>query len=110
MRVYIAGPINGYPDGNREAFQWAAAELRGMGYDPVDPHDIGVLEHSGLCLGDPVPHSRHHYGCYMVPDIHALLDCEGYTLLAGWEASKGAKVEQQVAEVCGKRYIETTWR
>ena len=32
MRVYIAGPIKGKPDGNRAAFQAAAAHMARCGY------------------------------------------------------------------------------
>ena len=104
MRVYIAGPINGYPDHNRAAFLSAHARLESLGYDPVNPQDI-PNDHFGPCLGDEVNHSSHRYGCFMVPDLKALLDCGGYTLLDGWEMSRGATVEEAVARICGKTYI-----
>ena len=105
MKVYIAGPIRGYPDGNRAAFKRAAKKLLDIGHEPVNPHDLPVLEHDGPCLGAEVDHSEHRYGCFMVPDIHALLDCEGFTLLPGWHRSSGAIVEEQVARICGKMLI-----
>lgn len=106
MKVYIMGPINGFPDGNAPAFAAAADQLREMGHEPVNPHDIGPLEHEGPCLGSPtINPTAHRYGCYMVPDIHALLDCDGYTKLPGWSISKGATVENAVAIVCGKKLV-----
>lgn len=106
MKVYIAGPIAGYLNGNKEAFERAAKELIAMGYEPINPHDVGILEEPHVCRGEPATNG-HKYGCYMVPDLRALLDCEGYTLLRGWQESKGAKVEDLVAQICGLMYIST---
>ena len=106
MKVYIAGPINGYPDGNRESFAKVAQELRNIGHEPVNPHDIGPAEHApGAHSGAPVDHSDHGYGCFMAPDLRALLKCDAFTLLPGWVRSKGACVERDVANICGKAYI-----
>jgi hypothetical protein len=106
LKVYISGPIRGYPDGNKAAFRRAAEKLRGQGHQPVNPHDIAPLQHEGrACLGAEVPHSEHRYGCFMVTDIQALLDCDGYTLLDGWGQSVGALLEEHVARVCGKTYV-----
>lgn len=109
MKVYIAGPINGYPDGNRAMFEKVAGQLRDLGHEPVNPHDIGPLEHAeGAHVGDPVEHSEHGYGCFMIPDIGALLQCEGFTLLSEWTDSRGARVERDVAIICGKEFVRTT--
>jgi hypothetical protein len=105
VKVYIAGPINGYPDGNKEAFEDAAQALIDLGHEPVNPHIVGVLSDPHVCRGAPATNG-HKYGCYMIPDLKALLDCEGYTLLYGWEMSKGATVEEQVARICGLEYVE----
>lgn len=105
MRVYIAGPINGYPDLNRKAFKLAADRLLSQGHEPVNPHDIDP-ECNGTCKGEPTQNNNHGYGCYMIPDLKALLNCEGFTLLPGWEASKGAMIEYKVANICGLKYVE----
>jgi hypothetical protein len=105
-KVYIAGPIRGYQDGNRATFEFAGRLLLRHGFDPVNPHDIPVLPDPHECVGAPAGQdTAHSYGCYMVPDLHALLDCWGYTLLPGWQKSTGAKVEELVARVCGKALI-----
>lgn len=105
VRVYIAGPIAGYPNGNREAFRKASEQLSKMGYEPINPHDVGCLPSPHVCRGEPAT-DGHNYGCYMIPDLKALLDCESYTLLEGWELSKGATVEESVARICGLIYVE----
>jgi hypothetical protein len=106
VKVYIAGPINGYENLNKDAFQLAASKLIELGHEPVNPHDIGPLKHDGIpCAGAPA-NGGHSYGCYMIPDLKALLDCDGYTLLNGWERSKGAFVEDMVANICGLILLE----
>lgn len=105
MKVYISGPIRGYENGNRAAFAQAAEELRKMGHEPVNPHDVDK-DHCGPCLGDDAGEGNpHRYGCYMIPDLRALLDCSGYTLLPGWQRSRGAKVERDVAKICGLKFV-----
>lgn len=105
MRVYIAGPIAGYPNLNREAFTSAAEKLLSLGHIPVNPHDVAPTVHDdGECIGDPTA-GDHGYGCFMVPDLRALLGCRGYTLLKGWERSRGATVEEAVAKICGFTYV-----
>lgn len=105
MRIYIAGPINGYEDLNKQSFELAKLMLQEMGFEPVSPLDIGPLPSPHVCRGEPTSHSEHNYGCYMIPDLKALLDCDGYTLLPNWDRSKGAKVEYIVAQICGLQYI-----
>lgn len=105
MKVYIAGPINGYPNNNKEAFAVAAKKLFDLGHEAVNPHDVLPLADPHICRGE-LAQGGHKYGCYMIPDLKALLDCEGYTLLDGWEYSKGASVEEQVARICGFEYVD----
>lgn len=104
VKVYIAGPINGHEDLNKENFDKAKEYLNSIGFEPLSPLDIEPLASPHVCRGE-VAQGGHNYGCYMIPDLKALLDCEGYTLLAGWEKSKGAKVEHIVAQICGIQYI-----
>ncbi len=101
MRVYIAGPINGKPNGNQEAFQLRAEELEAQGHEPVNPWDIPP-DHNGPCTGDPVDHEpTHRYGCYMRKDLEALMTCDAISLLPGWVHSRGASVEYSVASILG---------
>lgn len=110
-RVYIAGPIARKPNGNREAFQMFAEALKARGLTPVNPHDISP-DHAGSCMGADIPvvfgdsADPHKYGCYMKPDLLALLTCEAALFLPGWATSTGAKVERDVASICGLTIIE----
>jgi len=85
VRVYIAGPMTGYYDNNFPAFSAEAARLRAMGYYVVNPAEVvadqGVPWH--LC---------------MRADIAALMTCTHIAMLPGWEKSRGATIERNLAD------------
>ena len=39
-RIYISGPMTGWPNLNREAFDAAEARLRGNGWFTINPHRL----------------------------------------------------------------------
>ena len=84
MRLYVAGPITGWPDKNRPAFEAAATELGALGYEVVTP-----FEHEGG--GDL------EWEHYVRLGLRLMLTCEGVALLPEWYTSTGAKLEQLVA-------------
>jgi hypothetical protein len=95
-RLYLAGPMTGYPRWNYDAFTEAAAQLREVGFDVVSPHELD------LAVGfDPdAPAEDFTQGMLyaaMRRDIQALLTVEGVALLPGWEASDGVQIETSVA-------------
>jgi hypothetical protein len=83
--VYIAGPITGKPDGNRQAFAKAEHDLTLMGYRAVNPHKLD--------------HSRAGGNWYlnMRVCIAAMMTCDAIVLLDGWEESGGAQMEIRLA-------------
>lgn len=88
-RVYISGAIAHHDIEERKAaFGHAARYLDLKGYEPVNPFDNGVPEDA---------HWREH----MRADIALLLGCDSIYMLQGWELSKGAKLELDVASSCG---------
>lgn len=102
MRIYIAGPITGYPDLNESAFRHEAERLRAVGHEPVIPHDIEAHEHEGDCpptYSKPMP--GHGSACFLRADIKTLLECDAVRMLPGWEHSVGARLEHSVAAHCG---------
>ena len=84
MRIYISGPMTGYPELNFPAFAEKAKELRSQGFDVCNP-----AEH------DEVPNQE--WSFYLRKDIRLLMDCQALHLLPGWEKSKGAKLEHYIA-------------
>ncbi|UCG32149.1 MAG: DUF4406 domain-containing protein [Phycisphaerales bacterium] len=84
-RLYLAGPMSGYPKHNFPLFNRVATRLRDMGYhvfNPAENKDGGKLR----------PRSF-----YMWLDIPALLESEAVVVLPGWEHSRGASLEVWLA-------------
>lgn len=82
--LYIAGPMTGYPDENRPAFHAAHAELQSVGFVCMNPALNGL----------PYTAPWHHQ---MRRDYSMLMACHGVALLSGWERSRGARREVQMA-------------
>lgn len=85
MKLYLAGPMTGLPELNFPAFHAAAARLRALGFEVVNPAEINPDPSSGwhTCMRRDIPH---------------LVTCDGIAMLTGWESSRGAKIERQLAE------------
>jgi hypothetical protein len=91
-KIYISGPISNMQNLNREAFEQEAERIRAMGDAPVNPHDISEgIEETTMT-------EQEKWRAYMVNDIRALLTCDAIHLLPGWENSRGAVIEEIVAE------------
>ncbi len=90
-RVYIAGPISGLPNGNRAAFDQAAARLMLAGYSVVNPHDINA------------PYPNPTWSEAMRRDIKVMVDCDVIVLLPGGGRSRGARRDRQSAVGLGLR-------
>jgi hypothetical protein len=88
MKLYLAGPMTGYPEFNKPAFAAESARLRELGFDIVNPAELNE-GNDGEWLN-----------CMRV-DIKALVDCDGAALLPGWEQSRGASIEQRLARDLG---------
>lgn len=88
-RIYISGPIAGYPGDNRTAFDTAAAALTGVGHLTINPFEVPVgVEHPT-------------WADYLRADLRALLFAEGVATLPGWQESRGASLEVHVAKALG---------
>ena len=90
-KVYIAGPMTGYPDFNRPAFRTAASILREMDLDVVCPADFQQ--------GDQWEELMKHA-------IPQMLSCDRVVLLGEWERSRGARLEAFIAREVGMK-VET---
>lgn len=85
MKVYVAGPMTGYPEFNYPAFFKAADALRAAGIEPINP-----------------ARSESREGCKTWLDFMrlSLLDiaaCDGIATLTGWQDSRGAALEVHIA-------------
>jgi hypothetical protein len=96
-RVYIAGPMRGYPQFNFPAFDAARDAWAARGWEVVSPADMDrTLD--GVQENNPTPDQIHSFAHYMRRDISALLTVDAIAFLPGWEASTGANVEKVVAQ------------
>ena len=83
-RWYISGPMTGLPELNYPAFHSMASRLRAAGFEVENPAEINASETDrAVC---------------MKRDIERLLTCDAVLLLPGWEASRGALLEVQIAK------------
>lgn len=91
-RVYVAGPMTGIEDFNYPAFNAVADQLRALGYEVENPADHGIVE--GATWVD-----------YLAYNLTRLGLCGVVALLPGWEGSKGACLEVQIAEKLGMTVV-----
>ncbi|MDY3586874.1 DUF4406 domain-containing protein [Enterobacter asburiae] len=83
MKIYIAGPMSGLPDFNRDAFNHAHVFLGAKGHVVLNPallpDGLTQAEYMDICL--------------------AMLRCaDAIYMLEGWEHSAGARAENALAE------------
>lgn len=89
-KLYIAGPMTGYPEYNYPAFKSAEYILRDMGYEVENPTvNDGKLK----VMGNPDPSWRD----YMRASIAQVLEVDGICALDGWQWSPGARLEVDIA-------------
>lgn len=87
-RLYLAGPMSGLPDFNYPAFHAQAARLRAIGWQVENPAE------------NPAP-ACGSWGAYMRLAIAQLVQCDSIWLLPGWQDSRGARIEHDLATALG---------
>lgn len=87
MKLYISGPISGYENKNKPAFEAAAKRVNGMGQYAITPFDLNVV--------DPQPYTD--WVSNMKRDIKYLVGFDGVVVIDGWKQSKGANIEVALA-------------
>lgn len=91
-RVYLAGPMSGYPEKNYPAFHAAAAALRAEGYEVISPAENQIPDTN---LGE-----WQNAMCFDVGEC--VCKVMGVAVLPGFEKSKGACLEVHTALALGK--------
>lgn len=86
MRIYISGKISGREDVARREFLLAKACIQSLGHTAVNPFENG--------LGVDDTWERH-----LAVDIVNLLQCDALCQLPGWEDSRGARLEHEIAKL-----------
>lgn len=95
-RLYLIGPVTGKPNDNRETFRAVRAILRKDGYECDCPHHfIEQGTEWGKAMRTSIRQMLANDGQSTIP----LYD--GIAMLDGWERSRGAKIEHDIAEALG---------
>lgn len=110
MKVYVAGPMRGYPEFNFPAFHDATAKLRAAGYEVCSPAehdhnngfdpqgmkgDVAELGPSGFNLQEA-----------LIWDLtYVIKEADAVVVLDGWEKSEGAQAEAHAAKAVGKPVV-----
>lgn len=92
-KIYIAGPMRGLPDFNYPKFDQYAQAHRAVGWDVVNPVEIGADYGTPEQINaDPAL-----LAAVMAAEIHALETCDAIYLLDSWQNSEGARKELATA-------------
>jgi len=93
MRVYLSGKITGLPDLQvRAQFARSAERLQKAGFETVNPME---LDHT---------HDQ-FWESYMRVDLQSMLTCDAIYMMPGWEHSRGAKLEYELAKELNFHFI-----
>lgn len=106
MKVYLAGPMRGYPEFNFPAFRQATAQIRALGHEvfsPAEHDEKGGFDATGT-TGSPVELERAGFSLRAALGADLAWICssaDGVVLLPGWEGSAGATAERATAHALG---------
>lgn len=89
--IYIAGPMTGYQDFNRDAFESAKRDLIQLGYSVINP----------ATLPDGLTQQQ-----YMSICLQMLMAADEVYMLNGWRKSSGAVAEHALATKLGMKIHE----
>lgn len=108
MRLYLAGPMRGYPKFNFPAFFAAAAKLRAEGHEVFSPAEKDIQKHGNKLWenskGSLVEAEKKGFSLREALGLDLAYICkhaDGVALLPGWKKSKGARAEKATAEALG---------
>ena len=114
MKLYVAGPMTGYPQFNYPAFMEAARDLRSRHFEVMTPAEMDDPEIQAASMDsldgnlDTITTHGQSWGDFLARDVKLLADdgIEAVVVLPGWERSKGARLETYVGMLCGLVIVE----
>ena len=84
-KMYLSGPMTGFPNYNHELFNRVAYEFRQVGFSVCSPAEFFD--------GDVTKERKE----YMREAVKYMLEADTIVLLPGWQESKGARLEAAIA-------------
>lgn len=110
MKIYLAGPMRGYPEFNFPAFHAGAARLRALGHEVFSPAEADIERHgvdisAGNSTGDEaLAKEQHNFNlreALAKDTAYICLEADAIALLPDWQQSKGATAEHALALALG---------
>lgn len=113
MKIYLAGPMSGYPNFNFAAFDYAARKLRDLGFEVFSPAENDRKHHPGVednPTGD-VAMAEKATGFTRRKALEEdttwiCREANAIALLPGWGNSTGARTEANLGEALGLTLIK----
>lgn len=116
MKVYVAGPMRGYPEFNFPAFNAVSKRLRADGHDVFNPAERDIERHGGVdiskgnstgCEAEAAKTHGFDLRVALAEDMDFICrKADAIVMLPGWEGSKGATAERATALALGLKVLE----
>lgn len=112
VKLYLAGPMSGYPQFNFPAFYAATKDLRARGYEIISPaelDEVGGTDKEAMASADgDASKLTKTWGDLLARDVKIVADqVDGVIFLqTDWAKSKGAKLEAFVALLCKHKFYQ----
>jgi hypothetical protein len=109
-KIYVAGPMQGYPDFNFPAFETATYTLRKQGWEVCNPAEKDLDEH-GESFGKGTQGTLEEVPEFSLRRALAYdtnwicTEADAIFMLKGWEKSRGATAEHALAIALGHEII-----
>jgi Domain of unknown function (DUF4406) len=112
MKLYLAGPMRGYPEFNFPAFHEATAKLRAEGHEVFSPAENDLKRYGENFVKGTT--GKHEEIAKVGFDIRVALgedlawicaEAEAVALMPGWINSAGARAEASTAYALGLKII-----
>jgi len=107
LKLYVAGPMTGYPGFNIAKFDAMTETLRSLGHEVVSPVELDDPATRAISAASPdgnintlVTHG-YTWGDFLARDVKLLADggFDGIVVLDGWQYSRGARLETFVGKM-----------
>lgn len=105
-RIYIAGPMRGYPELNFPSFFKAEDEWRERGWIVVNPAQMDLDDGYNPYEDPNIEVNGISFTEAMARDLPAVASCHAIALLPGWEKSVGANTELKHALELGRKVYD----
>lgn len=114
-KVYLAGPMQGYPEFNFPAFKYHAQKLRDKGYYVFSPAERDIARHGGVDISKgndsgSLESAEKDHGFSLREALRddtnfICMEATAIALMPGWEYSSGAGAEFALAKALKLRFI-----